>query len=338
MKKLIASLLAVLMMLPVLAFAEDSHQISELDLVAGDHSGKTLEHDGYTWDAANAVLTLKDIHIGGDVILPKKDCTINVQGECYAGKIWRNDSGAARSVTINGAEGAKLRARIDVSGALTLNQLTMTDGSIGNGSSGEFLDFVLTLQDSTINLYNLGWMTDAGIDLQNSKLHVVLPVADTGSQFWAEMIAMDEKSEIVSLNPLSNYGKRDLADFGNVLNYVAEPVGGFFVQTNSGVENQNPISIYTKVEGDELMKADHFVLRAPTGGSEEGPGDGGTEAGPGGTTDTGATDTGTGGGAQAGTGEKAPATGDGGLLLYGGAALLSMSAAAVLLSRKKRER
>lgn len=336
MKKLIVCILTVLMMVPVLAFAEDSHQINEINLVNEDHSGKTLEHDGYTWDAANAVLTLKDIHIGGDVILPKKDCTINVQGECYAGKIWRNDSGAARSLTIYGAEGADLSAAIDVAGDLTLDGLTMTGGEIRNASVN--LAYKLTLKNSTINLYNLGWMTDAGIDLQNSKLHVVLPVADTGSQFWAEMIAMDEKSEIVSLNPLSNYGKRDLADFGNVLNYVAEPVGGFFVQTNSGVENQNPISIYTKVEGDELMKADHFVLRAPTGGGEEIPGDGGTEAGPGGTTDTGATDTGTGGGAQAGTGEKAPATGDGGLLLYGGAALLSMSAAAVLLSRKKRER
>lgn len=335
MKKLIVCILTVLMMVPVLAFAEDSHQINEINLVNEDHSGKTLEHDGYTWDAANAVLTLKDIHIGGDVILPNKDCTINVQGECYAGKIWRNDSGAARSVTINGAEGADLSAAINVAGDLTLDGLTMTGGKIRNASVN--LAYKLTLKNSTINLYNLGWMTDAGIDLQNSKLHVVLPVADTGSQFWAEMIAMDEKSEIVSLNPLSNYGKRDLADFGNVLNYVAEPVGGFFVQTNSGVENQNPISIYTKVEGDELMKADHFVLRAPTGGGEEIPGDGGSEAGPGGTTG-GTTDTGTSGGAQTGTGEKAPATGDCGLLLYSGAALLSMSAAAVLLSRKKRER
>lgn len=328
MKKLIASLLAVLMMLPVLAFAEDSHQIPELNLVAGDHSGKTLEHDGYTWDAANAVLTLKDIHIGGDVILPKKDCTINVQGECYAGRINRGgDSGAAQSVTINGAEGAKLRAEIDVSGALTLNQLTMTDGSIQNGSSGEYPDFVLTLQDSTINLRSLGWMPDAGIDLHSSKLHVVMAMPDSMPQFWVEMIAMDEKSEIVSDTRLINYGHCDLAAFGNVLNYVAEPVGGrFFKQPGEAV------TIVTEVQG-ELMKEDHFVLRAPTGGGEEIPGDGGTEAGPGGTTDTG-----TGGGAQAGSGEKAPATGDGGLLLYGGAALLAMSAAAVLLSRKKRER
>lgn len=334
MKKLIASILIVLLMIPTVAFAESTHTLSELDLTASGHSDKTLENDGYAWDAANAVLTLKDISVGGAIILPKRDCTIRVQGSCYAGVISRPSSADAQSLTIYGAEGADLSAAIDVAGDLTLDGLTMTGGEIRNASVN--LAYKLTLKNSTINLYNLGWMTDAGIDLQNSKLHVVLPVADTGSQFWVEMIAMDEKSEIVSLNPLSNYGKRDLADFGNVLNYVAEPVGGFFVQTNSGVENQNPISIYTKVEGDELMKADHFVLRAPTGGGEEIPGDGGSEAGPGGTTDTGTTDTGT-GGAQAGSGEKAPATGDGGLLLYGGAALLSMSAAAVLLSRKKRE-
>ena len=333
MKKLIASILIVLLMIPTVAFAESTHTLSELNLVAGDHSGKTLEHDGYTWDAANAVLTLKNISATNGIILPRRDCTIRVQGSCYAGVISRPSSADAQSLTICGAEGADLSAAIDVAGDLTLDGLTMTGGEIRNASVN--LAYKLTLKNSTINLYNLGWMTNTGIDLQNSKLHVVLPVADTGSQFWVEMIAMDEKSEIVSLNPLSNYGKRDLADFGNVLNYVAEPVGGFFVQTNSGVENQNPISIYTKVEGDELMKADHFVLRAPTGGGEEIPGDGGAEAGPGGTTG-GATDTGTGGGSQAGTGEKAPATGDGGLLLCGGAALLSMSAAAVLLSRKKR--
>ena len=178
-------------------------------------------------------------------------------------------------------------------------------------------------------------MPNAGIDLHSSKLHVVMAMADGMPQFWVEKITMDEKSEIVSDTRLINYGLCDLADFGEVLNYVVEPAGGrFFKQPGETV------TIVTEVQG-ELSKADHFVLRAPTGGGEEIPGDGGTEAGPGGTTggttDTGTTDTGTGGGAQAGTGEKAPATGDCGLLLYGGAALLSMSAAAVLLSRKKRE-
>ena len=331
MKKLIASILIVLLMIPTVAFAESTHTLSELDLTASGHSDKTLENDGYTWDAANAVLTLKDIHIGGDVILPKKDCTINVQGECYAGKIWRNDSGADQSTTINGSDGAKLWAKIEVSGALTLHKLTMTDGEIRNQTPGPYPNYILTLHDSAINLRSLSWMPNAGIDLHNSKLHVVMPVPDGMPQFWVEKITMDEKSEIVSNTRMSNYGLCELADFGNVLNYVAEPEGGkFFKQPGEAV------TIVAEVQG-ELMKADHFVLRAPTGGGEEIPGDGGSEAGPGGTTDTGTTDTGTGGGAQAGSGEKAPATGDGGLLLYGGAALLSMSAAAVLLSRKKRE-
>ena len=191
MKKLIVSLLAILMMVPVLAFAEDSHQIPELNLVAGDHSGKTLEHDGYTWDDSGAVLTLKDISVGGDVILPKKDCTINVQGECYAGKIWRNDSGAAQSTTINGSDGAKLWAEIEVSGALTLHKLTMTDGEIRNQTPGPYPNYILTLHDSAINLRSLSWMPNAGIDLHSSKLHVVMPVPDGMPQFWVEKITMD---------------------------------------------------------------------------------------------------------------------------------------------------
>lgn len=331
MKKLIASILIVLLMIPTVAFAESTHTLSELDLTASGHSDKTLENDGYTWDDSGAVLTLKDISVGGEIILPKRDCTINIQGTCYAGIIHRNDSGAAQSTTINGSDGAKLWAEIEVSGALTLHNLTMTDGEIRNQNPGPYPNYILTLHDSAINLRSLSWMPNAGIDLHSSKLHVVMPVPDGMPQFWVEKITMDEKSEIVSDTRLINYGLCDLADFGNVLNYVAEPVGGrFFKQPGEAV------TIVTEVQG-ELMKADHFVLRAPTGGGEEIPGDGGSEAGPGGTTG-GTTDTGTGGGAQAGSGEKAPATGDGGLLLYGGAALLSMSAAAVLLSRKKKER
>lgn len=324
MKKLIASILIVLLMIPTVAFAESTHTLSELDLTASGHSDKTLENDGYTWDAANAVLTLQDISVGGDIILPKKDCTINVQGECYAGKIWRNDSGAAQSVTINGAEGAKLWAEIDVSGALTLNQLTMTDGSIGNGSSGEYPDFVLTLQDSTINLRSLSWMADAGIDLHNSKLNVVMPMPDGMPQFWVEMIAMDEKSEVVSHARLTNYGHYALEDFGKVLNYVAEPEGGKFFKLLAYTDKPNTIG--TEVEG-ELAVADHFVLRAPAGGSEEGPGDGGNEDGTGGST-----------GGETDGGSKNPATGDSGVVLYIAIAVVAVGgAAAVIVCRNKKK-
>lgn len=322
MKKLIASILIVLLMIPTVAFAESTHTLSKLDLTASGHSDKTLENDGYTWDAANAVLTLQDISVGGDIILPKRDCTINIQGTCYAGIISRPSSADDQSLTIYGAEGADLSAAIDVAGDLTLDGLTMTGGEIRNASVN--LAYKLTLKNSTINLYNLGWMTDAGIDLQNSKLHVVLPVADTGSQFWVEMIAMDEKSEIVSLNPLSNYGKRDLADFGNVLNYVAEPEGGKFFKLLAYTDKPNTIG--TEVEG-ELAPADHFVLRAPAGGSEEGPGDGGNEDGTGGST-----------GGETDGGSKNPATGDSGVVLYIAIAVVAVGgAAAVIVCRNKKK-
>lgn len=155
MKKLIASILIVLLMIPTVAFAESTHTLSELDLTASGHSDKTLENDGYTWDAANAVLTLKDISVGGEIILPKRDCTINIQGNCYAGIIHRRDSGAAQSTTINGSDGAKLWAEIEVSGALTLHKLTMTDGEIRNQNPGPYPNYILTLHDSAINLRSL---------------------------------------------------------------------------------------------------------------------------------------------------------------------------------------
>ena len=193
MKKLIASILIVLLMIPTVAFAESTHTLSELDLTASGHSDKTLENDGYTWDDSGAVLTLKDISVGGEIILPKRDCTINIQGTCYAGIIHRNDSGAAQSTTINGSDGAKLWAEIEVSGALTLHNLTMTDGEIRNQNPGPYPNYILTLHDSTINLRSLSWMADAGIDLHNSKLHVGMPIPDSMPQFWVEKITMDEK-------------------------------------------------------------------------------------------------------------------------------------------------
>ena len=321
MKKLIASILIVLLMIPTVAFAESTHTLRELDLTASGHSDKTLENDGYTWDAENAVLTLQDIR---DIILPKKNCTINVQGECYAGRIWRNDPGAPQSTTINGTEGAKLWAEIEVSGALTLNKLTMTDGIIRNQNPGDYPDYVLTLQDSAINLRSLSWMPFVGINLHSSKLHVVMPMPDSMPQFWAEMIVMDEKSEVVSHARLTNYGHYALEDFGKVLNYVAEPEGGKFFKLLAYTDKPNTIG--TEVEG-ELAVADHFVLRAPAGGSEEGPGDGGNEDGTGGST-----------GGETDGGSKNPATGDSGVVLYIAIAVVAVGgAAAVIVCRNKKK-
>ena len=84
---------------------------------------------------------------------------------------------------------------------------------------------------------------------------------------------------------------------------MVEPEGGKFVQPGDA------ITIATEVEG-ELAVADHFVLRAPAGGSEEGPGDGGNEDG----------------------------TGDSGVVLYIAIAVVAVGGAAtVIVCRNKKK-
>ena len=101
-----------------------------------------------------------------------------------------------------------------------------------------------------------------------------------------------------------------------MLNYVVGPEGGKFVQPGDA------ITIVTAVEG-ELAVADQFVLRAPAGGSEEGPGDGGNEDGTGGST---------------GGGSKNPATGDSGVVLYIAIAVVAVGGAAtVIICRNKKK-
>lgn len=318
MKKIIAGILMVLMLLPVTAFAEGGHTLGYLDLVSEDHSEKTLEADGYTWDAEKCELTIRDLTVTDSVQLPKKDCTIYVQGTCRLGGLTRDDSGAAQSLTINGEDGAKLAATIDVAGALTLNHLTMTEGEIRNASVG--LNYALTMTDSDITIQGLSWMTDAGIELKNSKLYVQVPMDELG-QCWTEMIAMDNKSEIESDRPLSNYGRRDLADFGDVLNYVAEPEGGRFYQEPGESEMLRAITIVTEVDGGELMPVDHFILKAPqTPGTEPGEGEKPEEGKP-----------------EEGKPGDAPATGDEGVVLYAACGLLAAGAVSALVLHRKKE-
>ena len=105
-----------------------------------------------------------------------------------------------------------------------------------------------------------------------------------------------------------------------MLNYVVEPEGGKFVQPGDA------ITIATEVEG-ELAVADHVVLRAPAGGSEEGPGDGGNEDGTGGST-----------GGETDGGSKNPATGDSGVVLYIAIAVVAVGGAAtVIVCRNKKK-
>ena len=277
-KKITGAVLALLMallMVPVMAFADDAgHEMNTLDLTTGDHSGKTLGTDGYTWDGENAVLTIQDLTITGTLALGRRDYTINVKGTCSIGRLTRDDAGAAQSVTINGESGATLNAMIDLSGNLLLNNLKMNNGEIRNSNGRN--PYVLALNNSNVSLNHLSWMASDGIQLVNSELHVRKTAENQNGQFWTEKITMDEKSVIESQHPLTNYGQKEtLEDFINVgREYIAAPAGGdFCLNYDTGMTDKPNTIVVKKTENGvtvvELAKS--FTLKAPDAAQPEQP-------------------------------------------------------------------
>lgn len=271
-KKITGAVLALLMALllvPVMAFAEGGHTIDNLNLVYGNHEGKTLAADGYTWDATGNVLTMQDLTVTGTVILPTRDCTVNVKGTCSVGTLNRggNTSSEPQKTAINGVDGGKLSVNIEVAGDLELNNLTMTDGTITSTSVSHIK--VLSLNNSKITLHHLSWMTDGGIQLVSSVLQV--KKESETNQFWVEKIVMDEASVIESERPLTNYGHMDVITktFINVSNdYILTPVGGYFAK----VGEANTVAEEVEINGETVVRpATSFTLGKPKATQQEQP-------------------------------------------------------------------
>lgn len=272
----LTSLLLLMLLVPAAAFATGGHTVNgDLNL----KSVTTLEDDGYTWDASTNTLTMQDLTVMGTVKLPNQDCQINVKGNCSVEEITRNTSAAAQAVTIEGETGATLQSNVRISGALTIKNLTMTEGTLENGNIGNLP--VLTLINSNITLHHLSWMTDGGIDLANSQL-TVNKSENSLSQFRVEKIAMDETSVVKSYLPMENYGHFTPNHLGEVNNYIAEPEGGSFQNKApwEGAEDH-----WLTVVDKEGNIASHFILRAPKEQCEislkASPAEGGTVSGAG---------------------------------------------------------
>lgn len=278
MKNKIVYVLLCLMLcvafIPAAAFADGIPAVvGNLDLTSGDHADKTLAKDGYEWDSSTNTLTIQDLAVTGDIILPKQDCTINVKGECSATQIKREDGDQA--LTVIGESKATLKCEFTLMGDLSLDSLTMTDGAVSNGNGGNLR--VLTLKNSDITWHHLSWMTASGIKLENSSL-TVNSRNDVISQFWTEKITMDEKSIIESFNPMQNYANVDLSAFDSLQDYIAEPKDGSFAKADAYL---------TVVDKDGKM-VNHFILKAPGQSAEKcridlkaSPAEGGTVSGAG---------------------------------------------------------
>lgn len=215
----LVSILLVALLLPATAMAAEQ---TDIDLTAGDHSGKTLAADGYTWDEATHTLTMENLKVTGTITLPKADCTVVVKGTCEVSSITR-EAGAGQSLTIKGENGSTLVADISVQGDVTLENVTIPHGRIDNSFVGGLT--VLKLINSKVNFVTLSWMTDGGIDLVNSSLTVGV---NGDAYFWAEKIAMDENSKIVSDGPLRNYAHFTAEDMAAIKGYIVVPANGRF--------------------------------------------------------------------------------------------------------------
>lgn len=245
----VMGVLLLMLLIPSTAFADGIPAVvGNLDLTKGNHADKTLAKDGYEWDSATNTLTIQDLAVTGDIILPKRDCTINVKGECSATHIKREEG--EQALTVIGENKATLECEFTLMGNLMLDSLKMTDGAISNGSVGN--PPVLILKNSDITLHHLSWMTASGIKLENSRL-TVNSRNDVISQFWTEKITMDEKSIIESFNPMKNYANEEISTFDSLQDYIAEPKGGSFAKADA----------YLTVVDKEGKMVSHFILKAP---------------------------------------------------------------------------
>ena len=247
-KRFIMALVSILLVAPLLPATALTEGSTDIDLTTGDHSGKTLAADGYTWDEATHTLTMENLKLAGSINLPKADCTVIVKGTCEVWTIAR-EAGAAQSLTIKGENGSSLQADIAVQGNLTLENVTMLHGRFENSFVNGLT--VLKLINSKVDLVTLSWMTDGGIELVNSKLTVG---ANGDAHFWAEKIAMDAQSEIVSHSPLMNYAHFTAEDMAAIKGYIVVPANGRFEKVGEWLTIVN-----------EQGEVGPFTLRGSTG-------------------------------------------------------------------------
>lgn len=110
-----------------------------LDLSTGDHSGKTVEGDGYAWNADNNTLTLGNAYIAGNLTLPAGAIVNTTAPTLIQGNI-EGKSGTPMNITLGGT--ASLSIGGGISGAANGDTVTVrggaqvTTGRISIGASG----------------------------------------------------------------------------------------------------------------------------------------------------------------------------------------------------------
>lgn len=209
----------------------------DLNLKEGDHSDKTLDDDGYIWDAQNHALTMRNLLVIGDILLPNEECTVTILGAANIQRRSLQEGGGQLTGDTLTITGGALSGSIYADGSVTLDGVTM-NGSIGNYD--EENRSVLTLKNTTLTTGYLRWTSTGGIALQSA----ILTVSD---YLWAEKITMDDGSVIHMNTDLNNKNK------------VADGMSGLAQYLPEGYE----VGIYTNPENAE--RKHNTILDKATG-------------------------------------------------------------------------
>ncbi|MBE6862417.1 MAG: hypothetical protein E7497_05915 [Ruminococcus sp.] len=156
-----------------------------------DESKGSLEDDGYEWNHETKTLTLGNIYVNGNIILPY-----------YAAD---GNTSQANTLIISGSSTAVITGNIcgspyDQSLTIMSSDLSNT-GRIKTGisNSNVGLKDTLTIKDVTLITDSLMWMTNGGLSVEGAELKV-------SDYCFIEAITIDESSTLELSTTIGGYG------------------------------------------------------------------------------------------------------------------------------------
>lgn len=132
----------------------------DIDLSVGDHSGATLQTDGYTWDDNNSILTLGNVYMDGDIYLPPGS-TINTTADSIINGGINTSLGTVMNITFTGSSPLGISGNISAGAnddSITVRdgaQVTVTGDIFLGGSGGQDGSLKVTGVDTMLKVLSL---------------------------------------------------------------------------------------------------------------------------------------------------------------------------------------
>ena len=240
-----------------------------LDLTGGDHSGKTVADDGYSWDSENKILTLGNVSVTGSVILPDGAAVYTISdsavGDRIIGAASLNvmEAGTTLNVSSSGIYAVSCDT-VNVGNGAFLNVSAEGAGSMGIKTSG-----------GGVNVTGGSTLTagcDYGIYIIGGKLTVdssstLITDASTAPFCVMDTTSSKSQGQVVSLPGIPS-GTAIASVIGTDSGYgytywSLVPAGGTLSVSN---EDVTPAALTGAAGGQQLT----FVRPESTGGSSGG--------------------------------------------------------------------